>query len=229
MFRINAFGQRVYTNPRLRFVDPPEGGNGGQGGSASGGQDPPADPPPADSDKGFPEGTPLEQMTVEQREAYWKDKARKHEGISKSRENYDQLKADSDELAQIKAANATEDEKKLEEARRDGENIGAQRYLVDAVKGRFQALTGKTDDEIDTAFAHVDATSFTNDSGDIDTEALKTFAATFGSKGGDGGGQHSDKIADALNNQSGPVTGNPGSIADMQKQARDRLTQKTNS
>jgi hypothetical protein len=39
---------------------------------------PPSAPPAPDpSDKGFPDGTPLERMTVEQREAYWKHYARK--------------------------------------------------------------------------------------------------------------------------------------------------------
>jgi hypothetical protein len=46
---------------------------------------PPSAPPAPDpSDKGFPDGTPLERMTVEQREAYWKHYARKHENRVKA-------------------------------------------------------------------------------------------------------------------------------------------------
>jgi hypothetical protein len=37
----------------------------------------------SDTDRGFPEGTPLEQMTVEQREAYWRFYARKHEAAAR--------------------------------------------------------------------------------------------------------------------------------------------------
>lgn len=45
---------------------------------------PPAAPAPTPVDKGYPDGTPLEQMTGEQREAYWKHQARKHEDRVKS-------------------------------------------------------------------------------------------------------------------------------------------------
>ena len=46
---------------------------------------PPAAAPaaPANPDKGFPDGTPIEQMTGTQREAYWKHQAQRWEGRSK--------------------------------------------------------------------------------------------------------------------------------------------------
>ena len=43
----------------------------------------PAAPPAAPTDKGFPDGTPIEQMTGTQREAYWKHQAQRWEGRSK--------------------------------------------------------------------------------------------------------------------------------------------------
>src|SRR5690349_19240148 len=39
----------------------------------------PTPPAPTDPPTGFPADTPLTEMTVEQREAYWKHQARKHE------------------------------------------------------------------------------------------------------------------------------------------------------
>ena len=176
----------------------------------------------AAAENGFPADTPLEQMTVEQREAYWKDKAQKHEKRAKARSDYDQMKADSEELAALKAANATAEEKALEEARRQGENIGAGRYLKEAVKGRFQGITKKTDDEIEVIFEHVDAASFTDEKGDIDTVKLAAYAATFGSPD-----KHTeDPVAAALARQRHVADGTGSSIADKRRAVRESMTKK---
>lgn len=224
MFRINAFGQRVYCNPRLTFVDPPEGGNGGQGGDAgaAGGAD-------NAGDKGYPENTAVADMTTDQQLAYHKYHSRKHEDrereLQRRQADYDKYKADSDELAQLKAQNATAEEKALEDARRDGENIGAARYLKEAVKGRFQGLTHKTSDEVDKIFAHVDALTFTDDKGDINVTALTEYAATFGTN--DGNGTTEDPVAEALKRQRQAGGGSGSSISDRRKATRESMTRKT--
>lgn len=83
-------------SPRLRYFLPPDvpGENGGTGGAGGGTGAPAGAEPPAggDADKGFPAGTPLEQMTVEQREAYWKHYARQHEQKLRDVGNVDELK-----------------------------------------------------------------------------------------------------------------------------------------
>lgn len=178
----------------------------------------------AAAESGFPADTPLEQMTVEQREAYWKDKAQKHEKRAKARGDYDQMKADSLELAALKAANATAEEKALEEARRQGENIGAERYLKEAVKGRFQGITKKTDGEIEVIFEHVDAASFTDEKGDIDTVKLAAYAATFGTSGVK---QVEDPVAAALARQRHVADGTGSSIADKRRAVRESMTKKS--
>lgn len=186
-----------------------------------------ADKAAQEAANGFPAETPLDQMTVEQREAYWKFQARKHEGTVKSRADYDDLKAKADELETLKAASATQAEKDLEEARRQGENIGAGRYLKAAVEGRFQALTGKSDEEIATIFAHADAQSFTDDQGLIDTEKLKSYAATFGTKDAQQQQLPHDPVAAAIAAQRQAAGGgNTGSIAEMQRQRVEELKSK---
>lgn len=67
----------MFTSPRLRFVGP----DTGDGGSSP---DEPVDETPNEdtadeNDAGFPEKTPIEQMTAEEQAAYWKAKSRKHE------------------------------------------------------------------------------------------------------------------------------------------------------
>jgi hypothetical protein len=211
MFRLNAFGQRVICNPYLRFIDPPEGGAGGDGGG--GGQP---------EDLGFPKDTALTEMTVEQQAAYWRNQAKVQQKKADEKSDYDKLKADSEELARVKAKNATDEEKAIEEARREGENIGAERYLRDAVKGRFQALTGKTDEEVETAFAHIDPKSFVDDKGDIVADKLKTFADVFGKK--DDSGKHKDPVAEALERQRQAASGSGSSISEKRKATRESMT-----
>ncbi|WP_382307295.1 hypothetical protein [Herbiconiux sp. UC225_62] len=210
MFRINAFGQRIYCNPYLRFVDPPEGTENGGGGGGN------------PDDLGFPKDTPLTDMTPEQQAAYWRNEAKKQQKRAEGFSDYEQLKADAAELARLKAENATEQEKAIEEARRDGENIGAERYLKDAVQGRFQALTGKTEEEVATAFAHVDPKSFTDDKGAIDADKLKAFAEVFGTK--TPSGNTPDPVAEALARQRAAGGGSGSSIAEKRKETRESLT-----
>lgn len=227
MFRINAFGQRVYCNPRLAFVDPPEGGAGGQGGDGGGdgsGSDPKAGTPQSEGFN-FPADTSIADMTPDQRAEYWRHKAQKHEKIANSRRDYDSLKADSAELAQLKAANATEQERALEAARREGENIGAARYLKDAVKGMFQGITGKTGEEVATIFEHVDPLTFTVENGDIDAEKIKKYADAFGTK--EDSKQHEDPVAAALARQRQAGGGSGSSISDKRREVRESMTRKT--
>jgi hypothetical protein len=185
-----------------------------------------ADKAAQDAANGFPSETPLDQMTVDQREAYWRHQARKHENTVKSRADYDELKQKATELEQLQAANATAEEKALEEARREGENTGAQRYLKDAVTAKFQAITGKDDDETAVIFGHVDPLSFTNDRGDIDKEKLAAYAATFGPVTGSSS-TSADPVREALERQRAGGSGSgSGSIKEMQKQRVEKLQKK---
>lgn len=174
-----------------------------------------------DAVNGFPSETPVADMTPEQQAAYWRDQAKKQQ---KKNEGIDlaKLQAAADELEALKAAGATDQEKALDEARREGENIGAEKYLKDAVTARFQTLTGKTDEEIETIFAHVDAKSFTDDKGVIDATKLKAYADTFGAPAG--GKQNEDPVAAALARQRAAGGGSGSSISEKRKEVRESMT-----
>lgn len=181
---------------------------------------------------GFPPETAVADMaTAEEREAYWRNQSKVQQKKAESYSDYDQRKADSEELARVKAESATEHDKAVEEARKQGENIGAARYLKDAVKGRFQALTGKTDEEVDTAFAHVDPSSFTDDKGEILADKLKSFADVFGKKADESTPSNTppaDPVREAMErarNGAG-AGGSSGSIADLKAKAKEALTKK---
>lgn len=172
-----------------------------------------------DAVNGFPSETPVAGMTPEQQAAYWRHESKKHQ---KAHEGIDvaKLQADAAELAQLKASTASDTDKLIEDARREGENIGAEKHLKTAVRAKFQLLTGKTDEEVATTFEHVDALSFTDDKGEIVAEKLKAFADTFGPKGG----EQEDPVAAALARQRQAAGGGATSIADKRKETRDRMT-----
>jgi type II secretory pathway pseudopilin PulG len=219
MFRINAFGQRVYCNPRLRFVETTDG-DAGQG---AGADDAPGDD--TSTQNGFPANTPLEQMTAPEQAAYWKHESKKHQRAANARSDYDDLKAKAAELEQLQQANQSAEEAAIEAARRDGEVIGASRYLKEAVKGRFQGITKKTDEEVETIFEHVDALSFTDDKGDIDVEKLTKYAGTFGVS--DATVTTEDPVAAALGRQRLAGGGSGSSISERRKEVRESMTRKT--
>lgn len=175
------------------------------------------------AEHGFPSETPVADMTETQQTAYWrftaKKKTKELEGIDLTK-----LQADAAELATLKAANATDQDKALEEARREGEVIGAEKHLKTAVRAKFQLLTGKTDEEVETTFAHVDALSFTDDKGEIVAEKLKAFADTFGPKGD--GNKPEDAVAAALARARQAAGGTGTSIADKRKATREAMTPK---
>lgn len=226
--RRNAFGQLIPRSPRIITLLPPDdGGSSAGGGASTAGADPVAPGADAGDGNGFPANTPLEQMTEAQQLAYWKHQSRKHEAAAKSRADYDELKRERDEL---KAAGQTQAEKDLEaareEARLQGENIGAEKYLGVAIRARFQHLTGKSDDDVAKAFERVDPKSFLDAQGEIDQSALKDFADLFGTNGS-GTAQQRDPVREALENQRlNSGTPSTGSIAEMTKQKYEQLTGK---
>lgn len=220
MFKLDAFGNRIPLRPRLVF-----NGDGGSGGGGS-------QKTPQEQGYNFPADTAVAEMEPEQRAEYWRYHSKKHERRADARSDYDEMKAKADKLDALEQENRTEVEKQLDaardEARREGENLGAERYLKDAVQGRFQALTGKSDDEAATAFAHVDPKSFVGADGTIDGEKVKAFAATFGATNQ----QPHDPVAAALaaqRRQAAPAGSGGTSLKERREATRERLSGRNKS
>lgn len=101
---------------------------------------PPAQPPATgEQDRGYPQGTPLEQMTAEQREAYWKHHARQWENRAKERGDYDSVKEKAAQYDQLIASQATEQEKAIAAARAEGERLATARAAVVLVDAHVRA------------------------------------------------------------------------------------------
>lgn len=154
----------------LRMED--EGGEGEPAGSDDDAQE------QQPGDKGFPANTPLAEMTPEQQAAYWKDKARKHEGTVKDRADYDALKAKAARLDELERAGETDTDKAIREAREAG--------AADAIKTSFDK-TAKAllrmglrsanveDKDIDEIVEQANLSAFADEDGDVDDEKVARY------------------------------------------------------
>lgn len=138
---------------------------------------PPAPTPPVDN--GFPAGTPLEQMTPDQQIAYWKHYSRQHEATVKARADYDDLKAQAAELAQYKAANATEQEKAVTAAAAQARQDALKEVTPRLVSAAFQVATqGRlTVEQLTTALDPLDMSKFLDAAGNVDNVKVAAHAA----------------------------------------------------
>lgn len=131
--------------------------------------------PPANDDLGFPAETPVAEMTAEQQVAYWKHQARKHEKRAKDRSDYDEVKA---ELDQLKQEQMTEAEKAVQEARKEGEEAAAEKWSTKMARAALSgALAGRgfQPDEIEDKLSYVDFTKFVDDNGEVDSDTVQRY------------------------------------------------------
>lgn len=185
----------------------PAGGQPSGGGQTGGGQPQPqgGGQPPSASDRGFPEGVPLEQMTTEQQTAYWRYYARQHEQRNKdllalADGDPDKLKEKVQGYDQLRQQQQTEQERAVEAAKAEGrqeamDSIGPR--LV-AAEMRAQAAGRIGDEQLATLTSSLDANQFLDSNGDVDTDKVKSLidglapAQTPEPGKGDGAGTHPD-------------------------------------
>lgn len=141
---------------------------------------------PQVNEHGYPDKTPVADMSVEQQAAYWKHHARKHENAAKAREDYDAIKAERD---QLKQAGMTPDEKALEQAKQAAADAAraevTSTYAARLVGAELRAaLAGKVPaDKLAAQVEFLDHTKFLTDSGEVDADRVSAYAAGFGQGG----------------------------------------------
>lgn len=153
---------------------------------------PPAPPapepptPPAAEPDGFPANTPLEQMKPEQREAYWRHHARKHEDRVKALGNLtpEQLTALRDKAEKHDALElelASEAEKAARKAADEAKTATRAELEPEVINAKLDAAAaraGVTEEDLTKALAFVDTRKFLTDDGKVDTDKVKAFVAT---------------------------------------------------
>lgn len=166
---------------------PPQGGGQPQGQPYQGqpqqgqpGGQPPAPvpgPPPGyvpPADRGFPEGTPVEQMEPGQREAFYRYHMRRNQDeirrLEAQRGDYDQVRAERDQLRQ---ATQTEMQRAAAEAEQRGRQSGLQEAGSQIVEAYFRAAaTGRLSEQaIDAQLQTINRAAFIQ-AGQVSQQAI---------------------------------------------------------
>lgn len=185
--------------------------------------DEPDGKPDGAPDKGFPDATPLTEMTVEQREAYWKHQARKHEQRAESRKDYDDLKKKADAHDKAVEAAKSEADKAVDAAREEGRKAAGREANEKAAAAILRAslkARGKTDEQVATLVAATNVGAFLTDD-DVDTDRVAAYANDIAGPvtGGGRGPGHGQGTRGSSTRATGVSAG-----ADMFEASRKRRT-----
>lgn len=168
--------------PWLCYItdDAEGGGSGGEQSQGEQAQEPTRDQ--QNPGKGYPEGTPVAEMTAVEQAAYWKYQSRKHESRVQSMGDYADLKKKAAAFDKSRAEAQTEQEKAVQDAHEQGR----QAALSEANEGAARAILtatlrarGKEDDDIAAALRPIAMSAFVTD-GAVDHEALLAYADRLG-------------------------------------------------
>lgn len=183
----------IDRNGRARFPimgGAPDGDDGGEGGADGGtdggdsGDGGTGDGDAGGKDLGYPQNTPVSQMTADQKAAYFEEKARKEEsrrkGLSKAvgGKTADQIAADLAELEQLRAGSLSDQQKAVKDAAdaaRAEERVKAgQRIAKATFEGALGHLKAEDRNEI---LDGVNLARYIDDDGEVDTEKVRAYAA----------------------------------------------------
>lgn len=140
----------------------------------------PSDVPRQNGPNGYPENTPVSKMTPEQREAYDADKKRRNQvwRDATGGRTPDELKADLDELADLRRSLETEVEQQIREAREDerAKTVAEMNNSVSTMMLRSTlSLRGKEPEQIDQILSTTNLDAFVID-GEVDEQKLSAYA-----------------------------------------------------
>jgi hypothetical protein len=146
----------------------------------------PAAQPAAPADPGFPANTPLEQMNADQREAYWRHYARKHEDRAKAfgnltPEQLTELREKAEKHDALELELGTTAEKAAAKAAQEAKDAARGEYqpaLITAKLDAAAARAGVSEEDLAKAVEFVDTTKFLAADGTVDTDKVQAFIAT---------------------------------------------------
>lgn len=191
-------------------------------------------------DLGFPLHTPTDQMTDAQKAAYWRHESKKHQKDAERWSklgDFETVKKALDDAEKARQASLSEQEKAVENARKEGETTGFERardqFAKPALTAILVARTKGSQEKEEDARARVknavealNVTAFLDENGELDAEKVETFAQSLAPSGGNGSAGGGDPLAAALRRQGSAPQGHAGSVAAMEKDFYDRLKSK---
>lgn len=134
----------------------------------------PTPSPPPSGDKGFPEHTSLTEMSGEQREAYWRHQAKKHEKTVKDQSDYGDLKTKAAEADRLRQEQETAAEKAVREAVEKARADTIAELRPQLVEARFHAAAaGRIDpDRLAALTEDIDMSRYLKDDGSVDVDKV---------------------------------------------------------
>lgn len=151
-----------------------DGGAGGDGGDAGQG---------ANRGPGSDGTKPISEMTDAEKLEYFEKKANRLQNNLRAYADYDAIKAERD---QLKTATQTDQEKAVAQAKAAGEAEAATKWASRVVQAEFKAAFkgAKTAEQIQTLLEPLDLNKFLTEKGEVDTDKVTKYAASFGSSAG---------------------------------------------
>jgi hypothetical protein len=139
--------------------------------------DPPKPTEPEHGVNGFPADTAVAEMTVEQQAAYWKTQSRKHEGVAKSRADYDSLKEKAQRHDELEQELMSDKDRAVADAKKAAAVEATSTYMPRLVSAEFRAAAaGRIEPErLSTILEPLDMSKFLTDNGDVDTDKVTAF------------------------------------------------------
>lgn len=135
-------------------------------------------------ENGYPKDTPVVEMSDKEQAAYWKHHSRQHEAKAKSREDYDQQKADAEKWRQAQKDQMTPDQKAIDAAKEEARLEERRKIAPRLVKAEFKAKAKNVDEELLEAFLEdLDHTKYLNADGDVDADKVKQRVEKLAPKG----------------------------------------------
>ena len=226
----------------VRFVEGEDGqADGAAGGESSGQQTPqqqqsqmpvgaaPKNAARDNGEHGYPTSTPLTEMTVEQREAYWRHQSKKHEQTWKSvidrNLTPEQVLEMQQRLDEVNRERMSDHEKQVADARREAAAEATAQFAPRLARAAVEAAlarAGVPEDRIDNEIEWTDLSKFLTPKGDVDTGMVSQFAesrrAPKAAADDDGGSKK--KFPDMGGGKRGPL--HESAKARAEKVARER-------
>lgn len=120
-------------------------------------------------------------MTVEQREAYWKHQARRHEKTVKDRSDYDELKAKAADADKLRKERETETQKQIREAGEKARADALAESTPRLVQAEFRAAAGGRIDaeRLATLTEDIDLGRYVRADGSVDLDKVAAKVAAW--------------------------------------------------
>lgn len=180
--------------------------------------------PSSSTEKGFPEGTPLAEMTDAQRAAYWQHYARKHEDTVKAFKGLtpQQLADIQTENEALKAEKLSADEKALkaarDEAAQQARAAADAEYLPQIRAAKVQSIASQivTGDKLSAFMEIIDAAKFLGEDGQIDESKVMGYLTAMYGESTPPTGQRWQNFGQFTPPPPGPKPGSSG-LAEAQR------------